>query len=128
MPSEEIFLDSLEHEDFYDPDFSTKEGGSGIGLTTARELAGLGAKVAICGRKAEKIEAGRAALAADGFGEDRVLGGTCDIRDPDQVAAFVGQVLERFGKIDVLVNNAATNPTSGPCSTSRSPPGTRRSR
>lgn len=81
-------------------------GGSGIGLTTARELAGLGAKVAICGRKAEKIEAGQAALAADGFGEDRVLGGICDIRDPDQVAAFVGQVLERFGKIDVLINNA----------------------
>ena len=81
-------------------------GGSGIGLATARELAFLGAKVAICGRKAEKIEAARAALSADGVADGDVLGGTCDIREPEQVAAFVGQVLERFGRVDVLVNNA----------------------
>src|SRR4029079_18080095 len=36
----------------------------------------------------------------------RILGSACDIREPDQVKAFVGQVLERFGRIDVLVNNA----------------------
>ena len=35
-----------------------------------------------------------------------MLGGACDIREPDQVAAFVGSVLERFGRVDVLVNNA----------------------
>ncbi|AKT37929.1 SDR family oxidoreductase [Chondromyces crocatus] len=81
-------------------------GGSGIGLATARELTALGASVAICGRKMEKIEAGLAALAADGVPSERLFGGTCDIREPDQVAAFVGQVIERFGRIDVLVNNA----------------------
>jgi citronellol/citronellal dehydrogenase len=81
-------------------------GGSGIGLATAREIAHLGGKVAICGRQAQKIEAARATLATDGVAEADVLGGTCDIREPDQVARFVGEVLERFGQVDVLVNNA----------------------
>ena len=81
-------------------------GGSGIGLATAREMAHLGAKVAICGRKADKLEAARAVLRDDGIPDDHVLGGTCDIREPAEVAAFVGGVLERFGQVDVLVNNA----------------------
>ena len=81
-------------------------GGSGIGLATAREMASLGARVAICGRKADKIEAARALLSADGVSEADVYGAPCDIREPDQVAAFVGSVIERFGQIDVLVNNA----------------------
>ena len=81
-------------------------GGSGIGLATARELAQLGARVAICGRKAEKIEAAREILRADGVPDGDVLGGTCDIREPEQDAAFVTAALERFGRIDVLVNNA----------------------
>jgi citronellol/citronellal dehydrogenase len=81
-------------------------GGSGIGLACAGELATLGARLAICGRKLDKIDAARALLCGAGMAEDGVLGGTCDIRDPDQIAAFVGQVLDRFGRIDVLVNNA----------------------
>jgi NAD(P)-dependent dehydrogenase (short-subunit alcohol dehydrogenase family) len=81
-------------------------GGSGIGLATAREMAHLGAKVAFCGRKADKIENARVAFREDGVAEDDVLGGTCDIREPEQVAAFVGAVLARFGRVDVLVNNA----------------------
>ncbi len=80
-------------------------GGSGIGLATAREICLLGGSVAICGRKPEKIDAACAQLAEDGAG-DRVLGGVCDIREPDQIAAFVGRVLDRFGRVDVLVNNA----------------------
>jgi citronellol/citronellal dehydrogenase len=81
-------------------------GGSGIGLATARELAHLGASVAITGRKPEKIEAALGVLRGDGVPEERLFGGTCDIREPEQVAAFVGSVLDRFGRIDVLVNNA----------------------
>jgi NAD(P)-dependent dehydrogenase (short-subunit alcohol dehydrogenase family) len=81
-------------------------GGSGIGLVTARELASLGAKVAICGRKQEKIDAALEALVADGTPREQLYGACCDIREPDAVSAFVGAVLERFAKIDVLVNNA----------------------
>jgi citronellol/citronellal dehydrogenase len=81
-------------------------GGSGIGLATAREAAYLGAKVALCGRKQEKIDAARALLLSDGVAEADVLGGVCDIREPDHVARFVGEVIERFGRVDVLVNNA----------------------
>jgi citronellol/citronellal dehydrogenase len=78
-------------------------GGSGIGLATAREMVRLGARVAICGRTQDKLEA-----AAD---EPRAAGGTvvaqsCDIREPAQVEAFVTAVRGELGRIDILVNNA----------------------
>ena len=75
-------------------------GGSGIGLATAAELVRLGAKVAICGRTPGKL-----AAAAGQLGPD-VLTATCDIREPAQVEAMITQVIERFGRIDVVVNNA----------------------
>jgi NAD(P)-dependent dehydrogenase (short-subunit alcohol dehydrogenase family) len=81
-------------------------GGSGIGLVTARELAALGARVAICGRTVEKIDAGIAALRADGAADDAIHGGRCDIREPDSIDAFVDAVLAKWGRVDVLVNNA----------------------
>ncbi|MDC0682450.1 SDR family oxidoreductase [Sorangium atrum] len=81
-------------------------GGSGIGLACARELAYLGAKVALCGRRADKLEAAAKTLAGDGVSGDDVLAAPCDIREPEQIAAFVGQVLGKFGRVDVLVNNA----------------------
>jgi citronellol/citronellal dehydrogenase len=74
-------------------------GGSGIGLATAVELARLGARVAICGRTAEK-------LANVPIEADRLLAQPCDIREPAQVEAFVHAVIERWARIDVLVNNA----------------------
>jgi NAD(P)-dependent dehydrogenase (short-subunit alcohol dehydrogenase family) len=96
-------------------------GGSGIGLVTARELASLGAKVAICGRKQEKIDAALEALVADGAPREQLYGACCDIREPDAVSAFVGAVLERFAKkVDVLVNNAGGQFPSPP---PRCPPG-----
>jgi citronellol/citronellal dehydrogenase len=81
-------------------------GGSGIGLVTARELARLGARIALCGRTPEKLESALATLRADGIDDDRLLARPCDIRDAEQVERFVGGVLERFSTIDVLVNNA----------------------
>jgi citronellol/citronellal dehydrogenase len=75
-------------------------GGTGIGRATARELARTGAKVAICGRRLEPLEAVRAELGDD------CLAVPTDVREPEQVAALVEQTLERFGRIDVLVNNA----------------------
>jgi citronellol/citronellal dehydrogenase len=78
-------------------------GGSGIGFAIARDLGLLGAKVAIASRKRERIEAAKAALAETGV---KVFGATCDIRETEQVAALVDDVMKELGPIDVLVNNA----------------------
>ena len=77
-------------------------GGSGIGLATAVEMLQLGAKVAICGRKPERFPAALAELAKHG----EAIALVCDIREPAAVEAFVAGVMQRFGRIDVLVNNA----------------------
>jgi citronellol/citronellal dehydrogenase len=76
-------------------------GGSGLGRSSALELAALGARVVVCGRRAEPLE--ETAARADG---GRVEARSCDIREEDQVAALVEGVLERHGRIDLLVNNA----------------------
>ena len=78
-------------------------GGTGIGRAVARELSRTGAAVAICGRRPEPIEAVRAELEAAGR---PVLARSCDVREPEQVEAFLDEVGERFGAVDVLVNNA----------------------
>jgi citronellol/citronellal dehydrogenase len=78
-------------------------GGSGIGLATALELARLGARVAICGRKPERLEAAAAQIRAAG---GTVLAAPCDIREPAQVEAFIRQVLGELGRLDIVVNNA----------------------
>jgi citronellol/citronellal dehydrogenase len=78
-------------------------GGTGIGRATAFELARTGARVAICGRRPEPLEAVRAEL--DAGGHD-VLAVPCDVREPEQVDGFLDRVDERFGTVDVLVNNA----------------------
>lgn len=78
-------------------------GGSGIGLSTAFTLGELGAKIAICGRKLEKLEAAKEKLAARGI---QAFAEACDIREPEQITAFVRHVKEGFGTASVLVNNA----------------------
>ena len=78
-------------------------GGTGIGRCIAHELVSLGAAVAICARKPRHLGPTRAELEALG---GRVLATVCDIRDREAVAAFVGQVMDTFGRIDGLVNNA----------------------
>lgn len=78
-------------------------GGTGIGLATALEMASLGAKIAICSRKQEKMDAGKKAL--EEAGAD-FLAETCNIRERAEVETFVGKVVEHFGGVDILVNNA----------------------
>jgi len=78
-------------------------GTSGIGLATARLLLGEGARVAICGRDAARLDAAQAAL----DGGDRLLAMRCDVLDKDQVAAFAQAVAGWGGGVlDLLVNNA----------------------
>jgi citronellol/citronellal dehydrogenase len=78
-------------------------GGSGIGRCTAHELASLGAKIALVGRKPEKLTSvqGEIARAA---GEARCF--PCDIREEDSVKQTVSNILAEFGRVDFLVNNA----------------------
>ena len=76
-------------------------GGSGLGRATAIELTACGARVVVCGRRLEPLEETAGMCEA---GRCDAL--TCDIREEDQVAALVDAVLERHGRVDLLVNNA----------------------
>jgi citronellol/citronellal dehydrogenase len=74
--------------------------GSGIGRCTAHELAALGARVALVGRKEDKLKAVAAEI---GAGAKTYA---CDIREEESVARTVSNALADFGRIDCLVNNA----------------------
>jgi NAD(P)-dependent dehydrogenase (short-subunit alcohol dehydrogenase family) len=78
-------------------------GSRGLGLVMAREFAREGARVAICARDAEELDRARMDLVRRGA---RVIAVPCDITDREQVDEMVRAVSERFGRIDVLVNNA----------------------
>lgn len=78
-------------------------GGTGIGRATASAFASTGARVAICGRRAEPLETVRAEIESAGA---ECLAIQCDVREPEQVRDLVGAALERFETVDVLVNNA----------------------
>ncbi|MEQ3636717.1 SDR family oxidoreductase [Alcanivorax sp.] len=78
-------------------------GGSGIGRCTAHELAALGARVVLIGRKQEKLDAVAAEIAEDG---GQALGFSCDIRDEEAVKATVAEVYKAVEVVHGLVNNA----------------------
>lgn len=77
-------------------------GSDGIGLATARLLAQRGARVAICARRIERLEAARAELAAFGEVEAHQL----DVSDEAAFIALVEDIAARHGRLDMLVNNA----------------------
>lgn len=79
-------------------------GASGIGLATARRLASEGAKVAIVDLRGDAADRAGAALLADGAPD--ALGLACDVSDEAGVEAAVAATLARFGRLDVVVNNA----------------------
>jgi len=78
-------------------------GGSGIGRCTAHELAALGARVALVGRKAEKVESVKAEITEDG---GIASAHVCDIREEDSVKATVKAIIAEHGGLNGLVNNA----------------------
>jgi NAD(P)-dependent dehydrogenase (short-subunit alcohol dehydrogenase family) len=81
-------------------------GGSGLGRAFALEFARLGAGVVVAGRRPEPLDETVALIAAAG---GAALARPTDVRDPEQVDALVAAAVERFGRLDVLVNNAAGN-------------------
>ncbi len=78
-------------------------GGSGFGRCMAHELASLGAQVVILGRTLEKLETVVGEIVEDGGRSDCW---TCDIRDDERVATVVAEIVEKYGCIHGLVNNA----------------------
>ncbi|KJY37044.1 MULTISPECIES: SDR family oxidoreductase [Streptomyces] len=78
--------------------------GSGIGRSVALALAGAGWSVAVAGRRIQPLEE---TAAAAGEGAD-VLPVRADVSDPADVAALFGAVRERYGRLDLLFNNAGT--------------------
>jgi len=77
--------------------------GSGLGRCTAHELVALGARVALVGRRIEKLEAVAHEI-ADAGGEARCY--AADIREEERVREVVRAIIGDFGRIDFLVNNA----------------------
>ncbi len=83
----------------------------GIGRAVAEQMAAFGARVVVSSRKAEACEPVAAGI-RDRGGEAAVI--PCNISRKDEVEALVAGALDRFGRIDALVCNAAVNPAYGP--------------
>ncbi|MDI9244843.1 SDR family oxidoreductase [Marinobacter sp. CHS3-4] len=95
---------SIFHPDlFKGQTFIVTGGGSGIGRCTAHELAALGARVALVGRKAEKVEAVKAEISEDG---GIASAHACDIREEESVKATVKAIIAEHGGLNGVVNNA----------------------
>lgn len=87
----------------------------GIGYAIAAELLACGAEVAITARKAGELDAAAEELAGTvEDGPDRVLALPGNAGDPAARAQAVDRVVDRFGALDVLVNNVGINPVYGP--------------
>ena len=82
-------------------------GGSGLGKAMTKYFMELGAKVAITSRDLEKLKTTSAELEAETGGT--CLPVQCDVRHYEEVEAMLQEVLKTFGKVDVLLNNAAGN-------------------
>jgi short-subunit dehydrogenase len=78
-------------------------GSRGLGLSLAFELGNLGARLALCARDAQELERARGRLAERGINCATL---TCDISEASEIEPLVARVLDRFGRIDVLINNA----------------------
>jgi NAD(P)-dependent dehydrogenase (short-subunit alcohol dehydrogenase family) len=86
-------------------------GSRGIGRSIAIGLAEAGADVAIAARKPEALEEAAHAVSETGR---RAIAVPTNVRRPDELANLVAETRDRLGRVDVLVNNAGTNPTFGP--------------
>jgi NAD(P)-dependent dehydrogenase (short-subunit alcohol dehydrogenase family) len=81
-------------------------GATGIGKEICRVLGHHGARIAIASRKQEALDAAAEELRSEGI---EVHIDTCDVRDAAAVARVVAGIIERYGRLDIVVNNAAGN-------------------
>jgi NAD(P)-dependent dehydrogenase (short-subunit alcohol dehydrogenase family) len=88
-------------------------GSRGIGEAIARTFVAHGARVVIASRKVEGVQAVAESIGKE-HGADRVLAVAAHTGKEDECLRLVATTVEKFGKVDVLVNNAATNPYFGP--------------
>ena len=77
----------------------------GLGLASARALVEEGARVTLCARGVDKLNAAAAELRAIAGDDDRVLAIAADVSTTDGASAVVAQSLAHFGRVDILVNN-----------------------
>ena len=77
-------------------------GGTGIGLRIAREFCKLGAKAIIASRSLDKLSAGLKVLEDEGA---TAIALECNIRDEESIKSCIDKAIEKFGKIDILINN-----------------------
>jgi gluconate 5-dehydrogenase len=82
-------------------------GGSiGLGRQMAEALSEAGAKLVLCARNKERCDLAAAELQRAGA---EVLSLACDVKKPESIQAVVDQTVARFGRIDILINNAGTS-------------------
>ena len=81
-------------------------GSEGIGKAAAKRLAGEGANVAICARRADVLEKAAGEIKVDGGGE--VMVAAADVTRHDQLKDMFAKVIDTYGHLDILVNNAGT--------------------
>ena len=86
-------------------------GSRGIGRAIAIGLAEAGANVSIAARKPESLE--EAVQAVEKTGQ-KAIGVATNVRDMDSIQSLVNETQSQLGRVDILVNNAATNPLMGP--------------
>jgi NAD(P)-dependent dehydrogenase (short-subunit alcohol dehydrogenase family) len=85
--------------------------GRGIGASIARELAGMGATVVLCGRTREPLDSTAAVISKAGGEADTMI---CDVSDLNSVNALSAHVEKEHGRVDVLVNNAGVGAFKSP--------------
>ncbi|TFV97832.1 glucose 1-dehydrogenase [Algoriphagus kandeliae] len=83
----------------------------GIGLSIAEIFAAAGAKVVISSRKQEVLDEMANQLKSKGY---EATGIACNVGNMEELPGLVDQTVEKYGQIDILVNNAASNPVFGP--------------
>ena len=94
---------ALNHYDLKGKVVLVTGGSRGLGLVLARQLAAKGARLAICARTPEQL--GQAHIELETLGAE-VMSMTVDVTDQRQVQAMIIDILEHYGRLDVLINNA----------------------